>query len=138
MNVAPWGREAQLICRAPEVFMQTQSRQHHKFQSLLAGRAQFMRHNPTDTERALWFHLSGKKLGARLSVKWSFSGLLLTIWLPLSTSSLKLTGVTTRRGSPLMRGGIGCFSGLAIACLGLMLIGFGVIWLRWWGGFSLL
>ena len=43
--------------------MQTQSRQHHKFQSLLAGRAQFMRHNPTDTERALWFQLSGKKLG---------------------------------------------------------------------------
>jgi leucyl-tRNA synthetase len=57
------GREAQLICRAPEVFMQTQSRQYRKFQSLLAGRAQFMRHNPTDTERSLWFQLSGKKLG---------------------------------------------------------------------------
>ena len=43
--------------------MQTQSRQYRKFQSLLAGRAQFMRHNPTDTERSLWFQLSGKKLG---------------------------------------------------------------------------
>ena len=43
--------------------MRTQSRQQLKFQLLLAGRAQFMRHNPTDTERALWFHLSGKKLG---------------------------------------------------------------------------
>lgn len=43
--------------------MQTQSRHHREFQSLLAGRAQFMRHNPTDTERALWFQLSGKKLG---------------------------------------------------------------------------
>jgi very-short-patch-repair endonuclease len=56
-------REAQLICRAPEVFMRTQYRQHLKFQALLAERAQFMRHNPTDTERALWFQLSGKKLG---------------------------------------------------------------------------
>ena len=60
---APWGREAQLICRAPEVFMRSQSRQQFKFQALLAGRAQFMRYNPTDTERALWFQLSGKKLG---------------------------------------------------------------------------
>jgi very-short-patch-repair endonuclease len=42
--------------------MCSQSRQLN-VQSLLAGRAQFMRHNPTDTERALWFHLSGKKLG---------------------------------------------------------------------------
>ncbi len=43
--------------------MVKQSRHQLKFQSLLAGRAQFMRHNPTDTERALWFHLSGEKLG---------------------------------------------------------------------------
>ncbi len=43
--------------------MLKQSRQQLKFQSLLAGRAQFMRHNPTDTERAFWFQLSGKKLG---------------------------------------------------------------------------
>jgi len=43
--------------------MHSQSRQHLKFQELLAGRALFMRHNPTDTERALWFQLSGKKLG---------------------------------------------------------------------------
>ncbi len=43
--------------------MRSQSRQQLKFQALLAGRAQFMRHNPTDTERALWFHQSGKKLG---------------------------------------------------------------------------
>ena len=61
--VAPWGREAQLICRAPEIFMRKQSRQQAKFAATLAGRAQFMRHNPTDTERGLWFQLSGKKLG---------------------------------------------------------------------------
>jgi very-short-patch-repair endonuclease len=43
--------------------MRVQSRQPLKFQALLAGRAQFMRHNGTETERALWFHLSANKLG---------------------------------------------------------------------------
>ena len=43
--------------------MRSQSRQQVKFNALLAERAHFMRHNGTDTERALWFHLSGKKLG---------------------------------------------------------------------------
>ena len=38
-------------------------RQQLKFQSLLAERARFMRHNGTDTERALWRELSGSKLG---------------------------------------------------------------------------
>jgi very-short-patch-repair endonuclease len=57
------GRKAQLICWAPEVVMRTQSRQHLKFQALLAERAHFMRHNCTDTEQTLWRQLSGKKLG---------------------------------------------------------------------------
>ena len=43
--------------------MVKQLRHQLKFQALLAGRAQFMRANPTDTERALWFQLSGKRLG---------------------------------------------------------------------------
>lgn len=38
-------------------------RQHLKFQALLAQRAQSMWHNGTETEHALWRHLSGKKLG---------------------------------------------------------------------------
>jgi hypothetical protein len=46
---AMW-REARLICRAPEVFMQKQSRQSLKFQALLAERAHFMRRNLTETE----------------------------------------------------------------------------------------
>ena len=63
MNVAPWGRETQLICRAPGVFMVKQSRQQAKFMALLAERAQFMRHNATDTEQILWRCLAGKRLG---------------------------------------------------------------------------
>jgi very-short-patch-repair endonuclease len=43
--------------------MHTQTRQHLKFQALLAGRAHFMRHNGTDTEQMLWRCLSGKRLG---------------------------------------------------------------------------
>ena len=43
--------------------MRAQSRQQLRFQALLAERAQFMRHNGTDTERALWRELSGSKLG---------------------------------------------------------------------------
>ena len=43
--------------------MRAQSREQLKFKSLLAERAQFMRHNSTETERALWVHLSGSKLG---------------------------------------------------------------------------
>ena len=43
--------------------MRAHSRQQVKFQSLLAERAHFMRHNGTETERALWFHLSANKLG---------------------------------------------------------------------------
>ena len=38
-------------------------RQQLKFQSLLAERARFMRHNSTETEQALWRELSGSKLG---------------------------------------------------------------------------
>ena len=37
--------------------------QQLKFQALLAERAHFMRHNPTETEQALWRQLSGSKLG---------------------------------------------------------------------------
>lgn len=43
--------------------MRRQNRQQEKFEATLAGRAHFMRHNPTDTEAALWRELSGKKLG---------------------------------------------------------------------------
>ena len=43
--------------------MRTQSRQQLKFQALLAERARFMRFNGTDTERALWHCLAGKRLG---------------------------------------------------------------------------
>lgn len=43
--------------------MRAQSRQQLRFQALLAERAQFMRHNGPDTERALWRELSGSKLG---------------------------------------------------------------------------
>ena len=57
------GREARLICWAPEVFMQKQSRQQFKFQALLAERAHFMRHNLTETEQILWYRISGKQLG---------------------------------------------------------------------------
>jgi very-short-patch-repair endonuclease len=57
------GREARLICRATEAFMQWQSRQQLKFQAMLAGRAHFMRHNLTETEQILWRRISGKQLG---------------------------------------------------------------------------
>jgi leucyl-tRNA synthetase len=63
MNFAPWGREAQLICRAPVVFMVKQSRQQAKFKALLAERAHFMRHNATEEERILWRCVAGKRLG---------------------------------------------------------------------------
>jgi very-short-patch-repair endonuclease len=43
--------------------MPTLSRQQLKFKALLAQRAQYMRHNGTDTERALWVHLATSKLG---------------------------------------------------------------------------
>ena len=42
--------------------MRNQSRQQLKFQSLLAERAHFMRHNSTDTEATLWRQLAGKRL----------------------------------------------------------------------------
>jgi very-short-patch-repair endonuclease len=54
---------ARQISRAPEVFMQKQSRQSLKFQALLAGRAHFMRHNLSENERILWQQLSGRQLG---------------------------------------------------------------------------
>jgi very-short-patch-repair endonuclease len=57
------GREARLICRAPEVFMQWQSRQQLKFQAVLAERARCFRHNLTENERILWSRISGKQLG---------------------------------------------------------------------------
>ena len=43
--------------------MRNQSRQQLKFQSLLADRAHFMRHNSTDTEQILWRQLAGSALG---------------------------------------------------------------------------
>jgi len=43
--------------------MRNQSRQHLKFQALLAERAHFMRHNLTETESQLWRQLAGKRLG---------------------------------------------------------------------------
>ena len=57
------GREAQLICWAPEVFLVAKARHNLKFQALLAERAHFMRQNGTETEQALWRQLSGKALG---------------------------------------------------------------------------
>ncbi len=38
-------------------------RQQLKFQLLLAERAQYMRHNLTETEAILWRRISGKQLG---------------------------------------------------------------------------
>jgi very-short-patch-repair endonuclease len=46
-----------------EIFMLKQSRQQLQFQALLAERAHFMRHSPTQTESQLWRELSGKRLG---------------------------------------------------------------------------
>ena len=43
--------------------MRNQSRQQLKYQSLLAERAHFMRHNSTDTEAILWRQLAGGALG---------------------------------------------------------------------------
>ncbi len=43
--------------------MLKQSRQQLKFQTLLAERAHFMRHNLTDTEQILWRQLASKPLG---------------------------------------------------------------------------
>ena len=57
------GREARLICRAMEVFMQWQSRQQLKFQALLSERAHCFRHNLSENERILWSRISGKQLG---------------------------------------------------------------------------
>jgi leucyl-tRNA synthetase len=57
------GREARLICWAPEVFMSAEARQQLKFQALLANRAHFMRNNQTETEQILWRRISGKRLG---------------------------------------------------------------------------
>ena len=56
-------REARLICRAMEVFMQWQSRQQLKFQALLSERAHCFRHNLSENERILWSRISGKQLG---------------------------------------------------------------------------
>ncbi len=57
------GREARMICWAPEVLMLKQSRQQLKFRALLAERARFMRHNLTETEQILWRRISGTQLG---------------------------------------------------------------------------
>jgi leucyl-tRNA synthetase len=57
------GREAQLICWAPEVIMRIQSRQQFKRHILLAQRAHEMRHEPMRSESALWVALSHKQLG---------------------------------------------------------------------------
>jgi very-short-patch-repair endonuclease len=57
------GREAQLICWAPEVIMRIQSRQQLKRYILLTQRAHEMRHEPTRSESALWVALSHKQLG---------------------------------------------------------------------------
>jgi BirA family biotin operon repressor/biotin-[acetyl-CoA-carboxylase] ligase len=43
--------------------MRAQSRQSLKFQALLSERAQFFRHNLTESEQILWRQLSGKRLG---------------------------------------------------------------------------
>lgn len=43
--------------------MLKQYRQQLKFRALLVERAHFMRHNPTETERALWCKLRGKQQG---------------------------------------------------------------------------
>ena len=43
--------------------MRGQSRQSLKFQQLLAERANFMRHNLTETEQILWLKISSKQLG---------------------------------------------------------------------------
>ncbi len=43
--------------------MRAQSRQSLKFQTLLAERAHFMRHNLTETEQILWRRISGSQLG---------------------------------------------------------------------------
>jgi ATP-dependent DNA helicase RecG len=43
--------------------MRKQSRQQARFKALLAERAQFMRHNLTETEQMLWRCLAGKRLG---------------------------------------------------------------------------
>ena len=61
--LAPVGREAQLICRALEVVLSTQSRQHSKRQTLLAERAHGLRQYCTSSERKLWEAISAKKLG---------------------------------------------------------------------------
>ena len=42
--------------------MRAKARQQLKFQSLLAERAQLMRHNMTETEQTLWRQLSGSRL----------------------------------------------------------------------------
>jgi very-short-patch-repair endonuclease len=42
-----------------------QSKLNPKRQALLAVRAHGMRHAPTESEAALWRHLSGKKLGVQ-------------------------------------------------------------------------
>jgi very-short-patch-repair endonuclease len=55
--------EARLICWAPVVIVRNQSRQQLKFQALLAERANFMRHNLTETEQILWRQLAGNQLG---------------------------------------------------------------------------
>ena len=43
--------------------MRGQSSQSLKFQSLLAERAQFFRHNLAENEQILWRRISGKQLG---------------------------------------------------------------------------
>ena len=43
--------------------MRAKSRQQLRIQALLAQRAEFMRHNSTESEQTLWRQLSGSKLG---------------------------------------------------------------------------
>ena len=57
------GREAQLICWAPEVVMRTQSRQQLEREILLSQRAHEMRSNATRSESALWAAISRGQLG---------------------------------------------------------------------------
>jgi hypothetical protein len=47
--------------------MHSHTRQQLKFQAVLAGRAQFMRHNGTDTEQILWRCLFDAPSGLQLS-----------------------------------------------------------------------
>ena len=73
-------------------------RQQLRFQALLAERAQFMRHNGTDTERALWREPSGGKLGVAFKRQAVIGRFVVDFVAPSLRLVVEVDGVLSPRG----------------------------------------